>query len=155
MASPGSASRARRMERSRDVPLNWIETTAFGEPMDLALAIASACTDAGCQGMFLEGDVPVDAGYAEEMLAHEIRVEPGHLVAVDRGTTPPRVVYRWEDVLAMSGDDGYALTRDGRPVGADALRAEDRHRFLVSQGYAWARYDEPGAGTVRKYWKTI
>jgi hypothetical protein len=106
------------------MPLNWIESSAFGGPMDLALAIASGCTDAGCQVAFLDEDAPIDASYAELMLAHEIRVEPGHLVAVDRGTIPPRVVYRWEDVLAMRGDDGYALTRDGRPFGADALRVE-------------------------------
>jgi len=29
------------------------------------------------------------------------------------------------------------------------------HRFLVSQGFEWSRFEEPVDGTKRKYWKTI
>ncbi len=31
----------------------------------------------------------------------------------------------------------------------------DRHAFLVSQGFAWSRFEEPGDSMKRKYWKTI
>jgi SAM-dependent methyltransferase len=30
---------------------------------------------------------------------------------------------------------------------------DDRHRFLVDQGFAWSRFEEPGDGMKRKYWK--
>lgn len=29
------------------------------------------------------------------------------------------------------------------------------HRFLVSQGFEWSRFEEPVDGTKRKYWKTM
>ena len=31
----------------------------------------------------------------------------------------------------------------------------DAHRFLVSQGFAWSRFEEPRDGTKRKYWKKL
>lgn len=31
---------------------------------------------------------------------------------------------------------------------------DDRHQFLVSQGFQWARFEEPRDGTKRKYWRT-
>jgi SAM-dependent methyltransferase len=34
-------------------------------------------------------------------------------------------------------------------------RDDDRHRFLVSQGFEWSRFEEPGEGAVRKYWKSV
>lgn len=30
---------------------------------------------------------------------------------------------------------------------------DDRHQFLVDQGFAWSRFEEPGDGMKRKYWK--
>ncbi len=32
---------------------------------------------------------------------------------------------------------------------------EGWHQFLVDQGYQWSRFEEPGDGVKRKYWKTI
>ena len=32
---------------------------------------------------------------------------------------------------------------------------EGWHQFLVEQGFAWSRFEEPGDGIKRKYWKTI
>jgi 2-polyprenyl-3-methyl-5-hydroxy-6-metoxy-1,4-benzoquinol methylase len=29
------------------------------------------------------------------------------------------------------------------------------HQFLVDQGFAWSRFEEPGDGIKRKYWKTV
>lgn len=34
-------------------------------------------------------------------------------------------------------------------------RDDDCHAFLVSQSFAWSRFEEPGDGTKRKYWKTL
>jgi SAM-dependent methyltransferase len=31
---------------------------------------------------------------------------------------------------------------------------DERHRFLMEQGFSWARFEEPGNGWVRKYWRT-
>jgi SAM-dependent methyltransferase len=30
---------------------------------------------------------------------------------------------------------------------------DGRHQFLVNQGFAWSRFEEPGDGIKRKYWK--
>ena len=62
--------------------------------MDLELAIASACTDRGCQVQFVDSDARVDADYSELIVEHRITVSPGDLVVVDRGTSPPQVVFR-------------------------------------------------------------
>lgn len=34
-------------------------------------------------------------------------------------------------------------------------RDEGWHPFLVEQGFEWSRFEEPGDGVKRKYWKTI
>jgi SAM-dependent methyltransferase len=31
----------------------------------------------------------------------------------------------------------------------------ERHTFLVDQGFKWSRFEEPGDGMKRKYWKTL
>jgi SAM-dependent methyltransferase len=57
------------------------------------------------------------------MIEHDILVHPGQLVAVEQGTALPRIVYRWPDIVVAQAEDGdYALTREGKPVQADALR---------------------------------
>jgi SAM-dependent methyltransferase len=39
------------------------------------------------------------------------------------------------------------------PGGND--RDEGWHSFLVDQGFEWSRFEEPGDGIKRKYWKTV
>ena len=34
-------------------------------------------------------------------------------------------------------------------------RDNDRHRFLVSEGFHWSRFEEPEDGMKRKYWKAV
>lgn len=63
--------------------------------MDLELAIVSSCAATGCQVQFLEADACISADYSEPVIDHEILIRPGNLVAVDRRTTPPQVVFRW------------------------------------------------------------
>jgi 2-polyprenyl-3-methyl-5-hydroxy-6-metoxy-1,4-benzoquinol methylase len=31
----------------------------------------------------------------------------------------------------------------------------ERHQFLVDQGFEWSQFEEPGDGIKRKYWKTV
>ena len=31
---------------------------------------------------------------------------------------------------------------------------DERHAFLVERGYEWSRFEEPGDGLMRKYWRT-
>ncbi len=53
------------------------------------------------------------------------------------------------------------MTRVTKPGGMVILcpgsseREGDAHRFLASRGFAWSEFEEPGAGTVRKYWKRV
>jgi ubiquinone/menaquinone biosynthesis C-methylase UbiE len=63
--------------------------------MDLQLAIVSSCTGTGCQVQFLEDHARVDADYSEPVKDYDIVVKPGDLVAVNRATEPPQVVFRW------------------------------------------------------------
>ncbi len=32
---------------------------------------------------------------------------------------------------------------------------DERHQFLVARGLQWSRFEEPGSGVVRKYWKVV
>jgi 2-polyprenyl-3-methyl-5-hydroxy-6-metoxy-1,4-benzoquinol methylase len=34
-------------------------------------------------------------------------------------------------------------------------RDDEAHQFLVDQGFAWGRFEEPEEGLKRKYWKTL
>jgi len=34
-------------------------------------------------------------------------------------------------------------------------RDNEIHKFLIAKGYQWSRFEEPGAGMKRKYWKSI
>jgi SAM-dependent methyltransferase len=52
------------------------------------------------------------------------------------------------------------LERVTRPEGVIVLcpgnkdLGNETHRFLVSKGFRWSRFEEPQNGMVRKYWKT-
>lgn len=53
------------------------------------------------------------------------------------------------------------MARVTRPGGTILLcpgnrdRDDATHAFLVEQGYAWARFPQPGDGVKRKYWRTL
>ena len=32
---------------------------------------------------------------------------------------------------------------------------EGQHQFLIDQDFEWSRFEEPGDGFKRKYWKTV
>jgi SAM-dependent methyltransferase len=77
--------------------------------MDLELAVASSCADEGCQVQFVDSGVRTGADYSELVVEHRIIVRPGDLVAVDRGTDPPRVVYRLPLAQVERVEDGRIL----------------------------------------------
>jgi len=53
------------------------------------------------------------------------------------------------------------MVRVGKPGGMVILcpgnndRDDSRHSYLVQQGFEWSRFEEPGDGTKRKYWKIM
>ena len=83
--------------------------------MDLKLAITSACTETGCQVQFLDtldADEPVDARYSRLVVENEIAIRPGHLVAIDTSTSPPRIVFRW-GLTMVTRIEGERIYADG------------------------------------------
>jgi SAM-dependent methyltransferase len=56
-------------------------------------------------------------------------------------------------------EEYHEMARVTRPEGLVILcpggtdRDTEAHRFLVAQGFEWSRFEEPGEGTKRKYWK--
>ena len=97
--------------------------------MDLQLAIALSCTDAGCQVHLLDEKSRLDAAYSEPVVEYGIIVRPGDLVAVNRETDPPQVVFRWA-LAAVEQVEGERIFIDtpcsrGRPmVRAEGLEAD-------------------------------
>jgi len=63
------------------------------------------------------------------------------------------------------GDDPEAeyteMVRVAKPGGMVILcpgnndRDQGWHQFLVNRGFEWSRFEEPGEGLKRKYWKTV
>jgi hypothetical protein len=80
--------------------------------MDLQLAVASSCTGTECQVQFLDSDVRVNAGYSEPVIDYGIVVRHGDLVAVDRGSSPPQVVFRWVLTEVERRVDGGGILTD-------------------------------------------
>ena len=62
--------------------------------MKLELAVVMACTEAGCRVKSLGKGTPFEARYSQ-LVKNRIRIQPNHLVAVDRIGNSPEVVWRW------------------------------------------------------------
>lgn len=59
-------------------------------------------------------------------------------------------------------EDEYAeMVRVAKPGGMVILcpgnndKDQGWHKFLVDQGFEWSRFEEPGDGIKRKYWKVV
>lgn len=63
--------------------------------MNLQLAIVMSYTDTHCQIRYLDEDTQTEAVYAEPFRDYEIEVLVRDLVAVDRDSPQPRIVFRW------------------------------------------------------------
>jgi len=83
--------------------------------MNLRLAIATSCTDLGCQVQFLDSDEWHEAAYSKPVLRRKIAVHCGDLVAVDLQGDALRVVYRvvLGTVVGMEEGDIFADTPSG------------------------------------------
>jgi len=62
------------------------------------------------------------------------------------------------DALEAEYSEMARVTRPGGmlilcPGGNDS--DDERHRFLVAHGFEWSRFEEPGDGLKRKYWKRV
>jgi SAM-dependent methyltransferase len=100
--------------------------------MDLQLAIASSCTGTGCQVQFLDSDVRENARYSEPVTDYGIVVRPGDLVAVDRSSSPPQVVFRWKLAEVERCLEGGAILVDSRRGDSRRLsRAEGLESEIV------------------------
>ena len=62
--------------------------------MKLELAIVLACSESGCRVKLLGKDNPIEARYSQ-LVKNRIRIQPNHLVAVDRCGNSPEIVWRW------------------------------------------------------------
>lgn len=93
--------------------------------MRLELAVVLSCTGDWCEARYLDTGSFVRACRSAAMIEHDIRVQLGQLVAVDRRVDLARVVYRWPDITVVEvAGGGYTLARDGAPLDLDDLRAD-------------------------------
>lgn len=81
--------------------------------MNLHLAVVLDCWNTGCRVLPLESNQPLDAVYADPMVDFGILVRPKDLVAVDFGTTPPRIVFRWMLTSIVKIEDRQVYTLEG------------------------------------------
>jgi SAM-dependent methyltransferase len=55
----------------------------------------------------------------------------------------------YAEMMRIAKPDGMIILCPGNND-----RDEGSHQFLVAQGFEWSRFEEPGDGIKRKYWKT-
>src|SRR6056297_1625799 len=59
-------------------------------------------------------------------------------------------IEEYEEMLRVCKPDGMIILCPGNNDTDD-----ERHAFLVEKGFSWDRFEEPGDGIKRKYWKRI
>ena len=112
--------------------------------MDLELAVVISCAGTQCRCRYLPSGRSVDTQYAEPMIEHRIVALPGQLVAVDSGTAPPSLVYRWPDMTVQQTRDGYALAQDGKSVDPESLRQDAFPRIrALYKHMEWSHSADP------------
>lgn len=62
--------------------------------MDLELALVLSCDGTGCLVQYVDGGEPVQTHYSPAVI-DRIRIRRRQLVAVDRSSDPPQLVWRW------------------------------------------------------------
>lgn len=62
--------------------------------MDLELALVLSCEGTGCLVQYLEGGEPVQTRFSAAV-KDRVRIRRKQLVAVDRSSDPPQLVWRW------------------------------------------------------------
>jgi hypothetical protein len=93
--------------------------------MQLELAIVQSCSDTGCRVQPLDSGEILTADYSSAILQYQIRIIPHQLVIVNRGITPPQIVWRWTRATVAGVSDERVELRhdDGRQLWAK--RASD------------------------------
>jgi hypothetical protein len=101
--------------------------------MQLTLARTIACSAEGCRVQPLDDDRLIDAPLAPRMRDVGIRVRPGMIVALDSGTVPPVIRWRFgvRSVEALAGDRVTILGREFRFVDA---RPDDERAMPIRVG---------------------
>ncbi|HPF16855.1 MAG TPA: class I SAM-dependent methyltransferase [Thermotogota bacterium] len=56
----------------------------------------------------------------------------------------------YEEMLRVCKPNGLIILCPG-----NSDQDDERHEFLVQKGFSWGRFEEPGDGMKRKYWKTV
>ncbi len=81
--------------------------------------------------------IPFPDGFADILMA-------GHVF----GDAPEE---EHNEFVRVTRDEGMILLHPGTNAGSE----DYSHQFLLSKGFEWSTFEEPGDGTKRKYWKTI
>jgi SAM-dependent methyltransferase len=115
-----------------DDPMITAVKGAGAQSMDLVLGVALSCSGPRCRVQLVEGGTPFEARRSAPMLEYGIDVAPGQPVVIDRGSDPPRVVYRLDGIQAERAPEGYVLREGGTSVEPRALGEQvfDRIRAL-------------------------
>jgi SAM-dependent methyltransferase len=81
-------------------------------------------------------DLPFPGGFIDIVMG-------GHVF----GDEPPA---EYQEIARITKPGGKIILCPGNND-----RDDERHAFLVEQGFDWARFEEPQDGMKRKYWKTL
>ncbi len=79
--------------------------------MNIQLAIAKTCSPDGCQVKLLSDGSSLEATYLARMKGR-VFVHPGQLVALDRSSNPPVIVWRWHRMKVVAVQPGGARLDD-------------------------------------------
>ena len=123
--------------------------------------LAFVAAEAGAHAVFAVEPVENLRHYMRERGASNVHVVDGLITDLPFPTGFADVVmggHVYGDARDAEYTEMARVTRPGGllilcPGGNDV--EDDRHRFLVDRGFEWARFEEPGDGWKRKYWKTL
>lgn len=109
------------------------------EPVaNLRHCIRMKALDKGCANVYpvdgLVTEIPFPDGFADVVMG-------GHVF----GDEPEK---EYSELARVTKPGGMIILCPG-----NRDEDNDRHRFLVSNGFLWARFEEPVDGMMRKYWK--
>jgi hypothetical protein len=79
--------------------------------MKLELAICVACGKTGCEVKRVNDSVVIQAVYSSKV-KDRIKIQPGHMVAIDIGSNPPEVVWRWIRATVIEVNDHVTIMDD-------------------------------------------
>lgn len=111
--------------------------------MDLELALVLSCDEAGCLVQYLDGGESVQTHYSPAV-KDRVRIRRRQLVAVDRGSDPPQLVWRWHRAEVLeTRPESVVVGHRGVCVEASLRRAD---LALAIGDEAWV------AGTTDAYY---